>query len=226
METPQRPPATRRPTHPSTEKDLDTESKILDAARRVFTRRGTTGARVQEIAAEAGVNQALVHYYFGSKNELAERVFYEAAGRLLQTMSAIADPNATLEQLIERFVHGYIDTVRETPFIPGYILAETTQHPERLDTLMQRAIGAVPGQLAAMAHTRVEQLIAANVAAGTMRPVSPRQLLVNVMSLVGFPFIARPVLNALLTAQGQSFDAFLDERRRDLPGFILNALRP
>ena len=226
METPQRPPATRRPTRPSTEKDLDTESKILDAARRVFTRRGTTGARVQEIAAEAGVNQALVHYYFGSKNELAERVFYEAAGRLLQTMSAIADPNATLEQLIERFVHGYIDTVRETPFIPGYILAETTQHPERLDTLMQRAIGAVPGQLAAMAHTRVEQLIAANVAAGTMRPVSPRQLLVNVMSLVGFPFIARPVLNALLTAQGQSFDAFLDERRRDLPGFILNALRP
>ena len=207
-------------------RDLDTESKILDAARRVFTRRGTTGARVQDIAAEAGVNQALVHYYFGSKHALAERVFFEAAGRLLQTMSAIADPNATLEQLIERFVHGYIDTVRETPFIPGYILAETTQHPERLDTLMQRAIGAVPGQLATIARTRIEQLIATNVAAGTMRPVSPRQLLVNVMSLVGFPFIARPVLDALLTAEGQSFDAFLDERRRDLPGFILNALRP
>jgi AcrR family transcriptional regulator len=47
--------------------DGDTETRILDAARRVFIRRGTAGARMQEIAAEAGVNQALVHYYFGSK---------------------------------------------------------------------------------------------------------------------------------------------------------------
>ena len=54
--------------------DGDTESRILEAARRVFIRRGTAGARMQEIAAEAGVNQALVHYYFGSKNALAERV--------------------------------------------------------------------------------------------------------------------------------------------------------
>lgn len=216
----------RRLPDPLAARDLDTESKILDAARRVFTRRGTTGARVQEIAAEAGVNQALVHYYFRSKAHLAERVFYEAAGRLLQAMGSLADPTATLEQLVERFVHGYIETVRQTPFIPGYVLAETTQHPERLATLMQRGMGAVPGEMAAVARARIEQLIATNVAAGRMRPTSPRQLLVNIMALVAFPFVARPILDAVLTAEGQSFDAFLDERRRELPGFILNALRP
>ena len=222
----QDPPQTgqRRAQSPA-ERDLDTESKILEAARRVFIRRGTTGARIQEIAAEAGVNQALVHYYFGSKAALAERVFFEAAGRLLQAMSVVTDPNATLEQLVGRFVDAYIATVRQTPFIPGYILSETTQHPERLDALMQRAIGAAPGQLAAMASVRIEALITANVAAGTMRPITTRQLLVNVMSLVAFPFIARPVLAVVLSLNGSSFDDFLDERRRELPAFILNALR-
>jgi TetR/AcrR family transcriptional regulator len=216
----------RRRAAPPPDRDLDTESRILEAARRVFIRRGTTGARVQEIAAEAGVNQALVHYYFGSKAALAERVFFEAAGRLLHAMSVIADPTATLEQLIERFVVAYIDTVRQTPFLPGYVLTETTQHPERLDALIQRALGAAPGQLAAMARARIDALISANVAAGTMRPITTRQFLVHVMALVVFPFIAKPVLAAVLSGDGSSFDNFLDERRRELPAFILSALRP
>jgi TetR/AcrR family transcriptional regulator len=227
-----KPDGQRAPRHgsrraqPPIERDLDTESRILEAARRVFIRRGTTGARVQEIAAEAGVNQALVHYYFGSKEALAERVFFEAAGRLLQAMSVLADPTATLDQLVQRFVEAYIDTVRQSPFLPGYVLAETTQHPERLDALMQRALGAAPGQLAAMARGRIEVLISANVAAGTMRPITTRQFLVHVMALVAFPFIARPVLSVVLSHDGSSFDDFLDERRRELPEFILSALRP
>ena len=208
------------------ERDLDTETKILEAARLVFTRLGTAGARVQDIAAEARVNQALVPYYFGSKEDLAERVFFEAAGGMMQAMRVVLDPALTLEQLIERFVTAYIDTVRKTPFIPGYVLAEVSQNPERLDALMQRAIGAAPGQLGPMMQQRVAQLVSAGVAAGTVRPIPPRQLLVNVMALVGFPFVARPILSALMSHDGASFDQFLDERRRELPGFILNALRP
>ena len=221
LASPRRRPAVK----PDTPRDLDTESKILEAARVVFTRRGTAGARVQDIAAEAGVNQALIHYYFGSKAQLAERVFFEAAGRLLQAMAVFANPTASLEELVEQFVTAYIDTVRKTPFIPGYILAETTQSPERLDALMRRALGAAPGQLATMAQQRIEQLLATRVAEGTMRPIAPRQLLVNVMALVAFPFVARPILSAVLAADGADYDQFLDERRRELPAFILNALR-
>ena len=218
--------ATSRRRSSPPERDLDTESKILQAARVVFTRRGTSGARMQEIAAEAGVNQALIHYYFGSKEQLAERIFFEAAGKLLQAMSVFANPTATLRELVEQFVAAYIDTIRHTPFIPGYILAETTQSPERLDALMQRALGAAPAQIAMRARVRIEQLIVAHVADGTMRPLTPRQLLVNVMALVAFPFVARPILSAVLAADGADFDDFIDERKHELPGFILNALRP
>jgi TetR/AcrR family transcriptional regulator len=206
--------------------DLDTQTKILEAARRVFTRLGTAGARVQDIAAEARVNQALVHYHFGSKEALAERVFFDAAGGMMRAMRVVADPALTLEELVARFVTAYIDTVRKTPFIPGYILAETTQNPERLDALMQRTLGAAPGTLGPMAVERITRLIEAGVAAGTIRPTTTRQLIVNTMALVAFPFVARPILSAVMSLDGASFDEFLDERRRELPGFILSALRP
>lgn len=207
-------------------KDADTETRILNAARAVFVRRGTAGARMQEIAAEAGVNQALVHYYFGSKQALAERVFLDAAGRLIPTLASLMSPDATLEQMVERFVHAYIDTVRRTPFVPAYLVAEAHQHPERLNTLMQKAAGTVPTAIAAMAIARINTLIAKHVAAGTMRPTTARQLLVSVLSMVIMPFVARPVIMLALGMDSDGFDEFLDERRRELPGFILNALRP
>ncbi len=216
----------RRPTPKPIDRDLDTESKILEAARRVFVRRGTAGARVQDIAAEAGVNQALVHYYFGNKAHLAERVFLEAAGRLMPALAAVADPAATLEQTIERFVHAYIDTVRHTPFVPAYLLAEAHQYPGRLETLMQKAIGTVPAAIAGPVLARLRHLIDERVAAGTMRPMSPRQVLVNVLSLVVFPFAARPVIEHALALDDAGFEVFLDERKRDLPAFIMSALRP
>jgi TetR/AcrR family transcriptional regulator len=218
-------PRVRRPAA-ERERDPGTETRILDAARVVFTRRGTAGARVQDIAAEAGVNQALIHYYFGSKEELAERVFLEAAGRLVQAMAVVVDPDATLETLVERFVGAYIDTVRQTPFAPGYVLAETAQHPERLELLMQRALGAAPGQLANVVLARIGPMIAQGVANGTVRPITPRQLMVNIMALLAMPFVARPILLAAMMGDVAGFEAFLDERRRELPGFILNALRP
>ena len=219
-------PPPRAPAQPIVAADLDTETRILNAARAVFMRRGTAGARMQEIAVEAGVNQALLHYYFGSKDELAERVFLEAAGRLIPALASLMNPGATLEQLIERFVTGYIDAVRDTPYVPAYLLAEAHQHPERLNKLMQKAAGTVPANIAAVAIARLDAVITERVAAGTMRAMPARQLMINVLSMVIMPFVARPVLMMAFGIDEQGFHAFLDERRRELPGFILNALRP
>jgi TetR/AcrR family transcriptional regulator len=206
--------------------DLGTQAKILDAARRVFLRRGTSGTRVQDIAAEAGVNQALVHYYFGSKDALAERVFLEAAGHLVKALAPLPLQSMTLEDMIELLVTRYIDAIRDVPFIPGYLLAEASQHPERLELLMQAAIGAVPSEIAGLTLARVTQLLDARIAAGTIRPMTPRQLMVHVMALTVFPFVARPVLSAAFGFDDAEFARFLDERRAELPGFIINALRP
>jgi len=207
-------------------KDRDTETKILAAARAVFIRRGSSGARVQEIAAEAGVNQALVHYYFGSKDELAERVFIEAAQKVVSALAPVPRPGMALEDLIRVFVQGYIDAVRQAPFIPGYVLSEATQHPERLETLMRAAIGTVPREIAERTFVVIDEIIAKRVAEGTLRPMNVMQLLVNVMALTVFPFVARPILAPAFGLDDAGFQRFLDDRREELPRFILNALRP
>lgn len=205
--------------------DRDTEKRILDAAGKVFVRRGTAGARMQEIAAEAGVNQALLHYYFRSKEGLAAAVFREAAGRLLPAVTALLDSEASLETKVERFVQLYIDTVREQPFLPGYVLAEMHHHPERLTPLREISSVQAP-QAGREMYERIAKELEKAADAGTIRRIPPEQFVVNVVALCVFPFAARPALDAALGLNDEAFAKFLDERRRELPCFILNALRP
>ena len=207
------------------DRDGDTEQRILEAARSVFIRRGTSGARMQEIAAEAGVNQALLHYYFRSKQRLAEAVFREAAGRLVPSVLRLLASDASLEQKVEQFVHLYIDTVREQPFLPGYVLAELHQHPERLKGL-QEAIGVQPAMMAKMLLAKLRTQLEEGAAAGRVRRIAPDQFVVSLLALVVFPFAARPVLELALGMDDKLFARFLDQRRAELPAFILSALRP
>lgn len=206
-------------------KDRVTEQRILDAARAVFIRRGTNGARMQEIAEEAGVNQALLHYYFRTKERLAAMVFRETAARLLPAVLAVFESDATIDNKIERFVHLYIDTVRQSPFLPGYVLSELHHHPERL-TAMLDAAGVDPAPIAERLRARLAAQLDELVRRGDIRPITPDQLIVNMMGLVVMPFIARPALRFILSMDDAAFNDFLDERRRILPQMILNSLRP
>lgn len=208
------------------QRDRETEKKILDAARTVFVRRGTAGARMQEIAEAAGVNQALLHYYFKSKDGLAQAVFRDVAVRMLPAIVSIFASDASLERKIRDFVRLYIDTVRAAPFMPGYILAELNFNPERIATLAAEITGAPPGTLARSFVPQLRAQLEEEKRAGRMRPISPEQFLVNLFSLCVFPFAARPMLRIVLGMEDDAFDAFLDERREELPDFILSALRP
>src|SRR6478609_11918950 len=92
-------PRARRQPVPE-ERDGDTEQKILDAARSVFIRQGTSGARMQEIAQEAGVNQALLHYYFRSKERLAQAVFQQLASRLFPALIQTLASDVSIDEKI------------------------------------------------------------------------------------------------------------------------------
>src|ERR1044072_5156579 len=110
----------------------ETEERILEAARSVFIRRGTAGARMQEIAAEAGVNQALLHYYFRSKDKLAAAAFGQMASRLFPALLPVLASEASLDAKIDQIVAIYHENLTRNPFLPGYVLAELQYHPERI----------------------------------------------------------------------------------------------
>lgn len=207
-------------------RDGHTERRILEAARQVFMRRGTAGARMQEIAEAAGVNQALLHYYFRTKDRLAAAVFREAASRLGPAVATVLGSDQPLEEKVEQFVHLYIDTVRQHPFIPGYILAEMHHHPERLATLAAGAGGHSPAALARPLIEKLATQLHQGALEGRFRSIAAEQFLVNVVALCVMPFAARPALVLALNFDDESFDRFLDERRVELPRFIMGAIRP
>lgn len=207
-------------------KDGDTERRILDAARIVFIKRGTAGARMQEIAEEAGVNQALLHYYFRSKERLSEAVFVEIAARMFPAVIGILGSDNTIDEKIDQVVETYIDTMSQSPFLPGYILSELHHHPERIPKL----VGHVTGRSLSSTFTplleKLDKQLTTEARKGRMRRISAQQFVLNLLSLCVFPFAARPMLRAAFDLDEAGFARMMAARRKELPQFIRHALAP
>jgi len=206
--------------------DQSTEQRILDAAHAVFVRVGTSGARTQEIAKEAGVNSALLHYYFRTKDRLAQAVFVRAAGELLPAVIRILASDASLEDKVEQVVRTEMRHLARAPYLPGYILSELAHHPGRAGQLVSAVTGMVPADIGARVLGVLRAQIHARVRAGRMHPIGADQFVVNLLSMCVFPFAARPMLMALLGLDQAGFDRFINRRRKELAPFFLRALRP
>jgi TetR/AcrR family transcriptional regulator len=207
-------------------RDHNTEQRILDAARAVFIRRGTAGARMQEIATEAGVNQALLHYYFRSKERLSAAVFEQFARRLLPALTSTLGADIPLDEKIDRVFDVYLDNLSRDPFVPAYLISELHHHPKRVEQLLMAVVGGTHGNLLPPLFRRLGHQIDECVSAGTMRPIVPEQFAANLISLCVFPFAARPMLSILFGMNDAAFAQFIERRRSELPEFFRSALRP
>src|SRR5215207_66020 len=117
--------------------DRETRERILDAAHAVFLRKGTANSRTQEIADEAGVNKALVHYYFGTKAALADAIFERSMGALIPLIFGIlADERRTVEQKVRDIVRAQIDFHSTHPYVAGYMVSEMHAEPQRMVELL------------------------------------------------------------------------------------------
>jgi TetR/AcrR family transcriptional regulator len=201
------------------ERDRETRERILDAAHAVFLRKGTANSRTHEIAAEAGVNKALLHYYFGTKAALADAIFERSMAAIMPRIFGIlADEARTIEQKVRDIAREQIDFHSARPYLAGYVVSEMHAEPDRVAAIFAKS-GRPPLDV-------IRRQIREAVKAGTMRSISAEQFVVNLMGLLVFPFALRPVLSALLGMDPSSWAAFIEERRRLLPDFILAGLRP
>lgn len=206
--------------------DSATEQRILDAAHAVFLRRGTAGARMQEIADEAGVNKALLHYYFRSKERLAEAVFQRVAQRLFPPLFRILGSESSIEEKVEQVVQHYMTTLLDSPYMPAYVLSELNHHPERMLRMVETATQLPIDGFAPVVFARLNAQIEERIREGSIRPITAQQFAVNLISLCIFPFAAQPLLKVGFSWGEEGFTRFIEERRTELPAFFLNALRP
>jgi TetR/AcrR family transcriptional regulator len=206
--------------------ERDTEDRILDAAHAVFLRRGTAGARMQEVADEAGVNKALLHYYFRSKEQLGRAVFTRALQALLPEAFRTLESDAALEAKVRRIVELEVDTLRANPFLPGYLLGELTHHPDRVRSIFESVVGTRLEELGERVRSKLRGQLEEEARAGRMRPVEPEEFMVNLISLAIFPFAARPLLEMMMGLGEAGFEALMERRKETLPEFFLGGLRP
>jgi TetR/AcrR family transcriptional regulator len=205
---------------PAAKPDLETRERILEAAHRVFLRKGTASSRTQEIAAEAGINKALVHYYFGTKAALADAIFERALGTLLPKIFGIlADPDRSIEEKVRAIVQEQIEFQSARPYFAGYLVSELHAQPDRIARLMIRRGGRIPLDV-------LQKQLRDGAKAGRFRPMSGEQFVASMMGLLIFPFAIRPALQELLGLDDARWRAFIEERRRLLPDFFMAGLRP
>ena len=98
-----------------------TEKKIIAAATDIFLKKGKDGARMQEIADHAGINKALLHYYFRSKDRLFEEVFKNEIKTIVTSIIDAISETENFYDFLTQFVHTYLRfAIRNQWYIPTY----------------------------------------------------------------------------------------------------------
>ena len=195
--------------------DINTEQSILKAARKIFTHKGFDGARMQEIANEAGINKALLHYYFRSKDKLFEAIFKDVLNTVFPKIISVLMSPVPLFEKIEKVSFNYIEMLKRNPDIAIFVFHEISRNPQRLVGNFKN-VGAD--------FEIISMQIAEEVTAGNIIPIKAEHLIANLISLCVFPFIAKPVLMGMTGMDQDAWFRFLEERKQIIPQSIITAL--
>jgi AcrR family transcriptional regulator len=201
-------------------KDTSAEERILAAAQAIFTQKGFAGTRMQEIADAAGINKAMLHYYFRSKEKLFRVVLTNAIQVIVPLIiEAISSDKDVLSKL-EDLVSSHLAELLERPYLPLFVMHELSQNQGKFITDIFEKSSAQPVMLAFF------QEIVAEADAGKIRKVDPIHLLMNTMSMIVFPFIARPMLAAVTGVDREMLMPILEQRKVHVIEFLRAALKP
>jgi AcrR family transcriptional regulator len=201
-----------------TEADKQTEEKIFDSATDVFIEKGMDGARMQDIANHAGINKALLHYYYRTKDRLFNAVFEKIAGNMFAKFAPVFNTNLSLEDKIRFFFREHIAFMQKNPRLPAFLLNEFHRNPERIRKLIQSIdINKLWTTLEAQ---HKEELKRYNITKENIP-----QFMTTVAGMSVFPFVAKPVIAGLMGKMGYNFDHYIEERKEYAADFVIDALK-
>jgi len=185
--------------------DRTTEDKIYEAARKIFILKGMEGARMQEIADEAGMNKALLHYYFRSKENLFKAVFKDIFTKFFSKVKDTLFSEVPAKEKLTVFIDNYIDLIVANPYVPQFIINEINRDPKVLKTLMFES-GIEPQQILELFINEVQW--------NNLSKLDPRHIVISLLGMLIFPFVARPLLQMVYFKDDQeAYDRFLNERK-------------
>jgi AcrR family transcriptional regulator len=195
----------------------NTELEILNAAKEVFQEKGMAGARMQEIADKAGINKALLHYYYRSKQLLFEATFKSAFSIMAPQLNKVLNDDRDLFDKIRNFTKKYTSFVMKHPYLPNFVIQEINKNPEFVQKLqMEKNFPSID---------KFKIQVASAVEQGIIKPIEAEQLFINIISLNIFPFIGKPLLKGLINADEEMYLKILEDRTTEVANFIINAIK-
>ena len=200
----------------------DKEEIILKSAMDVFIEKGRHGAKMQEIADKAGINKALLHYYFRSKEKLYARIFENLIKRNLADLIAIFQEDLPFKDFLKSFIFGYIDLINRNPKVPLFMLKELSEGGKTVKSILTHLQDSGTLDL-----TNVVQKIEKAMRDGEIIKQDPKQLIATVLGSALYFFIAEPIFRTLFIDEA-NFDreAFIEERKEAVYQTILYGIMP
>ncbi len=194
----------------------NTEERILDAAQSVFIQKGMDGTRMQEIADTAGINKALLHYYFRTKQKLFEAIFKKIFSGAFPSIKDFLLSDTPIEEKLEVFIERYIDLLLKNPFLPIFILKEINRDPDFMIMTLKSG-GVNPSEILDIFEEEMHK--------GNLRKMEVREILINTIGLCIFPFAAKPLLlNMFFENDKNAYKQFLVNRKTTVKDFVLNSI--
>lgn len=202
------------------EADNQTREKIFKAASDIFEEKGYDGARMQEIADRAGINKALLHYYFRTKEKLFEAVFQVLLKKMFEKIISIFMEDISLKEKIRKFFSEHIEILIKNPKLPIFLLNEISHNPD----LMQGIHGNLPFD---QIRGAVFQKHAKELKGYGIKKDDMPQLMMTIVSLSVFPFAARDVISMMIPEIGDNkkFIGFMRDRKEFAADFVIAALK-
>ena len=191
-------------------RDNKTEKIILQAAEEEFLLKGFAGARTTEIAQKAGVNHAMLHYYFNTKEQLFEQVMTEKVALFRDSVTSVFEQSdLPVLQQIKEAMSRHFDFVRQNPLLPRFIINEISVRPEYIESLKSKLL-----PIAGNAFRKLQHSLDEASARGEICQIDARTLMLDIVSLNLFVFIAHPIVTQMQPVLGD-LNAFYEARKQE-----------
>lgn len=199
-----------------------TEEKILAAAEKEFLRKGYAAARTTAIAEAAGVTHAMLHYYFRTKDNLFDKIIESKIGTLHNIMlSSVGDPSIPLFDKLKSAIENHLDFIAANPDLPKFMFGEVFSRPEKMPVVLEKLRYHTP-----LMTRSLQNQIDEYARKGLCRRIDAGMLILDIVSLNIFPFMAAPMANPLLGSMMTDREAFIEARKKENVETIMRKLKP
>lgn len=204
------------------ERNQNIEKRILWVAERLFLEKGFSGTSTTEIAKTVGCNQALIHYYFRTKEKLFWDVFAPKVEQVVEYLDAPLDESIDFIERIRNVIDFYFGILELDERLAPFIVNELIMNPERWNKFRDRYLR---NESRSSAFNRFENMVHEEVTKGTIRNIEPIDLLINIMSLTISAFIVAPKGFASDECDKNARKAYIDHRREDVKELIVSGIK-